>query len=349
MNTDYLDFVHSAASREELAMRTFDYLKLIGKTPEALLHHRHRPEALTVIRSQEDTFSAKTWAKAARNSEIPAQPDFMVSGEKYVSFIGGAPPYRQPFYIFVFTAEPSQKIKEIMHSWQRIDMLTVKIENTVKEDLSVEWANLISQLLHDTSSLIQLVSKNETSAELDRRLNYQTSVQDKLLYYIRPIDIIRSPLPVKDLINHSLQMANIDHEKISLTLSDKVTDIVIDAETFAKAFNEIVRNALTAVEHRPEKISISVDIVQGHSPCLAYDWLKITIHDRGKGIISDFIEYISEPFFTTRKSEGHAGFGLTNAKKIIEAHEGQLSINSVPEEGTAVTFYLPVLSSDDYE
>lgn len=349
MNTGYLEFVQNAASREELATQTYEYLKNSGYAAKALLLHQHRPQALSVLHRNEDTFSAEDWAQRIREGNLPDQPDFMESGKDYFSFIGGRPPYRQPFYLFVFSSAPSAEVKEILRAWQRLDRMTVQIERSIKEEFSVEWANLISQLLHDTSSLMQLASQGAPSEELQKRLKYQTHVQDNLLFYIRPVDLIRSPLPVKDLIRHALQMSNLDHQNFSLTISEEVTDIVIDAETFAKAFNEIVRNALTAVEEQPDKISITVDREGGNSPFLTYDWIKITVRDKGKGIIADFVDYIGEPFFTTRKSEGHGGFGLTNAKKIIEAHEGQLIIESEPEEGTAVTFYLPMLNADDYE
>jgi len=349
MNAEYTDFVQKAASRRELALLTCEFLEKAGSAPAALLQHQHRPDALTVLYAHDRAFSVENWSARLKKDGLASLKDFISSNTDYFSFVGSPPPYRKPFYIFVFTDRPSREIIELLHIWLHLDTLIGKTESNLAENLSVEWANLVSQLLHDTSSLIQLASQNEMSAELQKRLQYQTHVQDNLLFYIRPVEIIRAPLPVKDLIIHSLQMSNFDYKNFSLMISEKVTDIVIDAETFAKAFNEVVRNAMTAVEQRPDKISISVDREEGRSPFLTYDWLKIAVHDQGKGIIPDFLDYICEPFFTTRKSEGHSGFGLTIAKKIIEAHEGQLIIDSVAEEGTTVTFYLPVLTSDTYE
>ncbi|MDD1642585.1 MAG: ATP-binding protein, partial [Methylococcaceae bacterium] len=46
------------------------------------------------------------------------------------------------------------------------------------------------------------------------------------------------------------------------------------------------------------------------------------------------------PFFTTKPTG--TGMGLSISRSIIEAHEGTLSFNSTPEEGTTFYFTLPV-------
>ena len=45
------------------------------------------------------------------------------------------------------------------------------------------------------------------------------------------------------------------------------------------------------------------------------------------------------PFFTT-KEDGN-GLGLATAKKVIEAHGGEILVESAPREGSAFTLYIP--------
>jgi signal transduction histidine kinase len=47
------------------------------------------------------------------------------------------------------------------------------------------------------------------------------------------------------------------------------------------------------------------------------------------------------PFFTTKKENGFSGFGLANAKKIIEAHQGCIELKSTPGIGTNVIIMIP--------
>jgi two-component system sensor histidine kinase AtoS len=67
----------------------------------------------------------------------------------------------------------------------------------------------------------------------------------------------------------------------------------------------------------------------------------VVVQDSGPGIPPDVRERIFTPFFTT-KSRG-TGLGLPTAKRIVEAHSGQIEIDCPPGGGTTVTVQLPVI------
>ena len=68
----------------------------------------------------------------------------------------------------------------------------------------------------------------------------------------------------------------------------------------------------------------------------------ITVTDNGPGIPPDLREKVFTPFFTT-KSRG-TGLGLATARRLIEAHQGNITIDCPPQGGTTVTIRLPVLA-----
>jgi two-component system, NtrC family, sensor histidine kinase AtoS len=70
---------------------------------------------------------------------------------------------------------------------------------------------------------------------------------------------------------------------------------------------------------------------------------ELAFVDGGPGIPADIREKIFTPFFTT-KSRG-TGLGLPTAKRLIEAHDGQIAIASAPGGGTTVTIRLPLAPS----
>jgi len=72
------------------------------------------------------------------------------------------------------------------------------------------------------------------------------------------------------------------------------------------------------------------------------DVLKIVVADDGAGIPVNIRARIAEPFFTTRRDEGHNGLGLTLAAEIADAHGGSLSIDENAGRGTRVTLRLPL-------
>lgn len=68
--------------------------------------------------------------------------------------------------------------------------------------------------------------------------------------------------------------------------------------------------------------------------------LLIELTDSGCGISDEYIKSIFEPFITYKK--GGTGLGLPICKRIIEAHNGILSVHSVPGKGTTFSIVLPV-------
>jgi PAS domain S-box-containing protein len=68
------------------------------------------------------------------------------------------------------------------------------------------------------------------------------------------------------------------------------------------------------------------------------DRVFVEITDTGEGIPPEIFDKIFHPFFST-KSKG-SGLGLAISQKIMEAHQGEISIESHPNQGTRVTLFL---------
>jgi len=76
----------------------------------------------------------------------------------------------------------------------------------------------------------------------------------------------------------------------------------------------------------------------------------LSIADNGRGIPSEDLPHIFERFYRSERSRRHdritttsgAGLGLAIAKSIVMAHQGQIEVSSVPEQGTTFTITLPM-------
>jgi len=66
----------------------------------------------------------------------------------------------------------------------------------------------------------------------------------------------------------------------------------------------------------------------------------VTVHDHGPGMPADILNHVFTPFFTT-KARG-SGLGLPTAKRLIEAHNGQITVTSPPAGGTSFHIQLPL-------
>lgn len=68
----------------------------------------------------------------------------------------------------------------------------------------------------------------------------------------------------------------------------------------------------------------------------------VRIRDCGSGIAPDDLALVFEPFFTTQPVGDGSGLGLTVARDIVQAHDGDIGIDSLPGRGTTVTIRLPL-------
>ncbi len=136
-----------------------------------------------------------------------------------------------------------------------------------------------------------------------------------------------------------------ENSPLVLELADKLPKTDLDASRIGLAIKNIIKNALTASEKDQQVIVTSQQ---------RDDDIVISIKDSGMGIKKELIPYLTEPFYRTdrsrQRSTGGTGIGLYLIKAIIDAHNGQLTIDSEVDKGTTVTIQLPVtnkLSEDD--
>jgi signal transduction histidine kinase len=67
--------------------------------------------------------------------------------------------------------------------------------------------------------------------------------------------------------------------------------------------------------------------------------LRVIVADTGIGIEPDHIERMFEPFFTT-KANG-TGLGLPITRRIVQEHNGLITVQSEPQKGTTFSILLP--------
>ena len=108
----------------------------------------------------------------------------------------------------------------------------------------------------------------------------------------------------------------------------------VDVERFRQVVLNLLLNAAQAM---PEggAIDLKIDEVRGQDG----DWARVSVRDSGAGIAADILDKLFTPFFTTK--EDGTGLGLVTSRKIVEAHGGRLTVDSVPGEGACFTIALP--------
>ncbi len=105
----------------------------------------------------------------------------------------------------------------------------------------------------------------------------------------------------------------------------------MDEEKLTQALINIMKNGMQAMEQG------GVLRIEAHG---LRERVEITISDSGTGIPPDQMEKIFNYYYTTK--EKGVGLGLPIAHRIIEAHQGQLKVESQIGIGTKVTIVLPI-------
>ncbi len=341
---DYLEFIKTCADAEALALNTADFLQThIGAKNFVLIRNKRSINPFSLLIRSEDTFNFEQWKKSLSGKSISPLAGQAVLEQGLYYFFPEADYENDPFCFFVFFREPNAQTQRIMNQWSHVTALLTRVIFRTTKKTEIEQGTLVSQILHDINTLIAFQEPEAIDPDSHARIEYQKKVNEDLLFYIRPLEILPFKVSVEQLIESSLQFTELKKDNFLLTISADPAEITIDVELFSKAFNEIIFNAVRASKLTLSKIKITVELLSSVSPFVSFNWLQITVTDNGPGISPDYREHIYEPFFTTQKADGHSGFGLTNAKKIITALNGFLQINSVKGQGTEVKMFLPIL------
>lgn len=114
-------------------------------------------------------------------------------------------------------------------------------------------------------------------------------------------------------------------------LAGDLPTVLLDRESFHGALLNLMLNAEQAM---PDGGQVVV------STSVTGDGVALDLIDTGCGMDERTREHIFEAFFSTKS--GGSGLGLPTARKIIEAHGGQIRVQSEPGRGTQFTIRLPV-------
>jgi signal transduction histidine kinase len=66
----------------------------------------------------------------------------------------------------------------------------------------------------------------------------------------------------------------------------------------------------------------------------------LAVKDNGVGMSEDVVARIFDPFFTTKRQEG-TGLGLSVSQMLIARQGGEITVESIPGQGTSFTIWLP--------
>jgi len=154
-----------------------------------------------------------------------------------------------------------------------------------------------------------------------------------------------------EFIHEAMRMTRTLAQDRSLTLRDEVPDHKLVFRGDRRALRQVMLNLISnAIKFS----SPGGEIVVYCGPA-GEDGVEIHVRDTGMGVGAEDLPHVFEPFRMINphhaNSHGGSGLGLWICKRIVDAHGGDIRMESLPDVGTTVTVRLPgaILKSDGFE
>ena len=204
----------------------------------------------------------------------------------------------------------------------------------------------ILQALHGGADVVKmgLRANNLSQAAkgwdiVERNLDKIYSLTMNLLAYSKEREPQLELVNPRALIDECVELlANSANNKGAMVVADVDRDtpaVPMDPDGMHQVLMNLLSNALDAVQPGKGLIKVAARF-DADNQCLI-----IEVIDNGVGVPQPMMQHMFELFHSTKGNRG-TGLGLAVARKIVQEHEGTISVQSKPGEGTVFTVRLPV-------
>jgi signal transduction histidine kinase len=129
--------------------------------------------------------------------------------------------------------------------------------------------------------------------------------------------------------------------ELHVDLPSRLPPVKVDPERIGQVLRNLLNNAVTHTS-RGGTVAVAAGMGDGS--------VRVSVRDTGVGIAAEDLPYVFERFYRADRSRcrttGGAGLGLAIAKYLVEAHGGQIAVESQVGVGSTFFFTLPASSPD---
>ena len=245
-------------------------------------------------------------------------------------------------------AELDATVKELALANERIVREHARMLQTEKLSsvgmLAAGVAHEINNPLAGVKACVKSLRDGRVSAAR-REMYYETVVDGlermqgivtALLNFARPVKPSQTAVDLEDIVSSCLLLASPHAHKGRVELINEVPDQVPRARGDRAQLMQAVMNVvINAIHASPVGAQITVRYERLGTR------LRLSVEDQGEGIPAELLDSVCDPFFSTKPEGQGTGLGLSVTLGIVQAHGGELEIESARGEGTTVTFDLP--------
>ena len=176
---------------------------------------------------------------------------------------------------------------------------------------------------------------------IDKEIDRIADIMRQMYDLYRPQADVPHQFQIVPVMQDVLSLLSPDAQKYGVTLVLDPPSPLVQATLPESSLRQVLFNLIkNAIEASPPGQEVRITLA------CARDNLSLTVIDQGSGISADIHARIFEPFFSTKKEETYTGMGLglSISYSLVQAMGGELTFESVPDEGTVFRMTLPLVT-----
>ena len=215
---------------------------------------------------------------------------------------------------------------EIMNSIAPIASLSSTVESMIKPYVTgdMDKIKVDIETVREIQAALQTINKRSTGlmnfVETYRSL---TKIPEPNFAVVRMKELVQN---VTTLMKKEVQESNVI---LTTTLEPDTIELQVDEQMIEQVLINLIKNSVQGLEGGTDgTIQIRGFYNKRGRP-------TIQVIDNGQGILSDVIDKVFIPFFTTKRSG--SGIGLSLSRQILRLHGGTITAQSIPDKETIFT------------
>lgn len=236
----------------------------------------------------------------------------------------------------------AQAFNAMADGLQDVEQLRRNMVTDVAHELRTPLSNLRGYLEAMQDGIVQPTPENISSLHQEVMLlnHLVDDLQELALVEGDQFRLNQQPIELGEEVDKTISITQPEAETKGISLKADIPPDLPPVSVDPERLKQVLRNLLeNALAYTPEHGNVLIEAYPQNG------MVQVSVQDTGIGIAPEHLPYIFERFYrvdrSRTRSTGGAGLGLAIVKKIIEAHGGQVSVESVLEKGTTINFTLP--------
>ncbi len=313
----------------------YSYSEAIGQNPRILKSGRHS-----------DQFYKELWDRLT--SGVSWKGQFInksKSGKEFIEEAVISPVIDETSHITGYVAVKEDVTKQLLLEEELRRAQRLEAVASLAGGIAHDFNNILAGISGYVGLLTQHSSNPEVckiADRLDNAISRATAVTKQILALSREVDTNKQAVNIIHLLEDIISMiSETSDRRIEFHIESQNKSPVVWGDP-GQLYQVFLNFTINSIDAMPQ----GGDITYRISEIPEDKQIKIEVRDTGHGISPDIMEKIFDPFFTTKPVGKGTGLGLTMSKRLIEAQDGRMHVESIPGHGTSMFVYLPMPQKD---